>query len=161
MEIRNRVQVVQRLIGEPLRRWSSFQVRRRTAQQVVALIAAPLMLSGGAVVAQAPVTPVAASWCITNGFNLEYHDKRAFFVRAIGYDSGGNSQTVYISTPTADTKDSNHCWADNSTVYFRWFDYNWNYISDTSKKLPYRCGGVFPFIWCYTAWSSISQVYGP
>jgi len=161
MEIGDRFQVVQHLVGEPLRRWSRFQARRRTAQQVVALIAAPLMLSGAAVVAQAPVTPVAASWCVTNGFNLEYHDTSAFYVQATGYDNNGNSQSFYISTPAYDNKDTNHCWGDNTYVYFRWFDSHFNYISASSKRLPSRCGGTFPFVWCYTQWSSVSQVYGP
>jgi hypothetical protein len=162
MAIRNRYQAVELFAQRCLRRLATVQLRRRTAKHVVALITAPMLLSGVAVVAQAPATPVGASWCgIFTGWNLEYHDKRAFSLVAQGYDNSGNSMTAHISTPGADTKDSTHCWADNAYVYFTWYDYYGNYLSQTSKRLPSRCGGTFPFNWCYVNWSPIAQIYGP
>ena len=78
MGIRNRLQAVELFAQGWLSRLFRLQLQR-TARHVVALLTAPILLSGVAVVAQAPATPVGASWCgIFTGWNLEYHDKRAF-----------------------------------------------------------------------------------
>ena len=161
MSVRDHLQAVASLARGSLRRLAVFQVRRRSAAHMVALIAAPLFLSGVAVVAQAPAKPVAASWCVLSGWTLTYHDSAAWRVTTQGYDGNGNWQSISINTPSYSNYDGNHCWQNNQVLNFYWYGATGNYLSHTTKSLPARCNGWFPAVWCYTTSSDQAQVYGP